>query len=453
MQSVRAREWWRKNPSTSDFGTQSKSIASGNNELSAAEKESNLPLYSLLLFTFILLLAPQHIFPVLAPLRIAMLSIVLAVSALVGTRMAHGQPILSYPPGVVFALLLTAWAVMTIPLSIWPGGSLAFLLEKYFKTITVFLLLASVINTTKRLRQICLALVIMSIPLAWTAISNLLSGVTMSGVGERILGYDAPLAANPNDTALLMNLLLPLAIGFFLSAETNLRKMLFGGLIALMVIAIFATFSRAGFLTLAVTFCCYLVLLRKRVQRFYAPVLLAVVVVVLPLMPGDYLGRLGTITNLESDTTNSAQTRLRDYIVAVKLVLDNPITGTGVGTNMLAMNEARGETWTEIHNVYLSFSVELGLPGLVLFLLLLVASIRSTQFMLNRVAGQAQFVELYCLAEGLKVSLLAFCVAALFHPVAYQFFFYYIAGLAMALTQIKVVSTAQQQRKSVRVRS
>ncbi len=405
-----------------------------------------MPFYALLLFTFILFLAPQQIFPVLAPLRIAMLSIVLVVLAHVGSRLSQGESILAYPPGVVAALLLTGWAVLGIPFSMWPGGSLAFLTEQYFKTIIVFLLLASVINTAARLRTICLALVLMAVPLALTAIRNLLAGVTMTG-GQRIVGYDAPLAENPNDMALLTNLLLPLAIGFFLSAGNARRRLAFGALILLMVTAIFATFSRAGFLTLVVTFCCYFVLLRKRPERALAPMLLVVVVFALPFMPGDYLGRLATITDIGSDVTNSAQTRMRDYQAAAALVFDNPLTGTGIGTNMLAMNEARGATWTLIHNVYLTLAVELGLPGLVLFVLVWVAALRSAQGMLARTRDQPQFLQLYCLAEGLKVSLLAFSVAGLFHPVAYHFYFYYIAGLAMALPQITLSAPPERACK------
>ena len=37
------------------------------------------------------------------------------------------------------------------------------------------------------------------------------------------------------------------------------------------------------------------------------------------------------------------------------------------------------------------------------------------------------------LAAGVQVSLVAFGVAAFFHPIAYQFYFFMIAGLAVAL--------------------
>jgi hypothetical protein len=38
------------------------------------------------------------------------------------------------------------------------------------------------------------------------------------------------------------------------------------------------------------------------------------------------------------------------------------------------------------------------------------------------------------LAAGIQVSLVTFFVAAMFHPIAYQFYFFTIAGLAVALT-------------------
>lgn len=436
MQPSRTAEWWRN-----DVATENPHIVGDmkhNDTVSQGfSEDSKLPFHALLLFTFILFLAPQQIFPVLAPLRIAMLSIVLVTTVHLGSRLSRGLPVLHMPAGVIIALILTAWAIGTIPMSVWPGGSLAFLMEKYFKTIIVFLLLASVVNSAKKMTTICLALVLMAVPLAFTAINNLLSGVTMAG-SQRIIGYDAPLAENPNDMALLLNLLLPLAIGLFLSAASAFKKFALATVIALMVVGVIATFSRAGFLTLAVIFVSYLYLLRKRTERFLAPIILILVVVALPFMPGDYVGRLSTITNVESDETGSAQIRLRDSIAAVKLIIDEPLFGSGVGTNTLAMNDARGATWTEIHNVYLTFGVELGLPGMLLFILLLITAIRSTQTMLLRTINQPELYRMYCLAEGLKVSLIAFSVAAFFHPVAYHFYFYYIAGLAMALSQIEL---------------
>ena len=41
--------------------------------------------------------------------------------------------------------------------------------------------------------------------------------------------------------------------------------------------------------------------------------------------------------------------------------------------------------------------------------------------------------DLSVLASGVQIALVAFAVAAVFHPIAYQFYFFCVAGLAVAL--------------------
>ena len=70
-------------------------------------ERQGLSFWALMAFTFILLLAPQDRFPVLAPMRIAMLSAVIAIAAHVLSRMASGQRILSFTPAEGYALGLS----------------------------------------------------------------------------------------------------------------------------------------------------------------------------------------------------------------------------------------------------------------------------------------------------------------------------------------------------------
>jgi hypothetical protein len=85
-----------------------------------------------------------------------------------------------------------------------------------------------------------------------------------------------------------------------------------------------------------------------------------------------------------------------------------------------------------VHSVYLEYAIDLGLPGLVLFLLLLVGSVRSAGRAARLAEAHPGGRELSILANGIRVSLLAFAAAAFFSPVAYHFHFYYFAGLALA---------------------
>ena len=92
----------------------------------------------------------------------------------------------------------------------------------------------------------------------------------------------------------------------------------------------------------------------------------------------------------------------------------------------------RGARWKNVHNVYLELATDLGVPGLILFLMVLAGCIRSAGLVMRRTAGSPPMRTLFLLAEGIKVSLIVFTIAAVFHPVAYQFYFYYMAGLALA---------------------
>ena len=136
---------------------------------------------------------------------------------------------------------------------------------------------------------------------------------------------------------------------------------------------------------------------------------------------------------MASDPTGSAQERWNDLVAAGRLVLSNPLAGAGIGMNALAMNTERGATWRMVHNVYLQYGVELGLPGLILFLILLARCIRGAGATRLAAARTESGGLLFRLAEAVQIGLIAFAVAALFHPVAYHFYFYYLAGLALGL--------------------
>ena len=405
----------------------------------APAKDSRLPFVALMTFTFILMLAPQTFFPVLGLFRIAMVAGLLAITAHLSGRFIHRQPLMVRTREMSTAACLAAWAVVTVPFGYWPGGSFAFLTGIYFKTLAVFWLLGNVVNTLARLRAIAWGLTLMSVPLALTGISNFLAGAFVvvtpgvQGPVNRIKGYDAPLAENPNDLALLLNLMIPLAVALFLSTSKPALRALLIAIITLTVVAVILTFSRGGFLTLGVMFLIYGWKLRFRPESPWIWTALVLALMAVPLLPSGYTDRITTIfSGVESDPTGSSQARWADTKAAFHVLVRDPIIGAGPGQNVLALNEARGATWKEVHNVYLEYGVELGLPGLALFLMLLIFGIRSTMFAQRQAERSPEAFDLFFLAEGIQVSLLAFAAAAMFHPGGYQFVFYYFAGLATA---------------------
>ncbi len=394
-----------------------------------------VPFWGLLTFTFVLLIAPQTFFPALAPLRIALLVGAGAIVTQMVQRLVSRQPVVRLTPEMWIAACLVGWAVVTLPLSYWPGGGVRFLFEMYFKTLAIFWLASTTINTLARLRQVEWELSLLAVPIAISGMMHYLSSAFIPGAAvTRIVGYGSAYVENPNDMALMLNLILPLSLSLVLTTRNAVGRGCLLVFIVLDVLAIILTFSRGGFVTLAMTFVMYAWRLRKRPEMRWVPAALAVgVVCCVPFIPSGYIARLATVTDINSDPTGSAQSRWRDMLAAAGFVLSNPIVGAGIGMDELALNEARGAFWVEVHNVYLQYAVELGIPGLVLFLMLLRRCFKSVRLVEQRSSQVPALQEFFLLAEGIELSLFAFAVAALFHPFAYHFYFFYMGGLAISI--------------------
>ena len=393
---------------------------------------------ALMAFIIVSLTAPQSFVPALAPFRLALLTGASAVVALFVDAFLHHRPLLTPSRETWVAACLAIWATVSVVFSYWPGGSVM-LLPDFLKTLVAFWLLGTLVDTPARLRSVAWMLSVLAVPLAMTGIRNFLSGAFLTESGlpvQRIRGYDAPLTDNPNDLALMLNLILPLTIALLVIERRPRARVLLTGMALISVVAILLTFSRAGFLTLVITGLLYGRRLFTGARRGLVVAAVVLTLVAASWLPSNYVDRLGTITNIEADPTGSAQERWRDTVAATSFALANPILGAGFGMNTVALNEERGAFWKAVHNVYLQIAVELGLPGLLIFVLLLIGTIRSVHVVRQGTAGDPALRDLSHLAEGLYISLLAFTVEALFHPVAYQFYFYFIAGLVVALRAI-----------------
>jgi O-antigen ligase len=430
--SVAATDWWRAEvPARATAPGAASAGASAPASPLASAPASPLAYGALLAFTCVLLLAPQNAIPMLGKLRLALLAASFAIVAHLRDRWALGLP--ATKPGREMRLvgLLLVWSVLTLPFSLWPGGSLALLLGLYVKALAVFWLIGNLVDTLPRLRGMAWTLTLLTVALALVGISNYLTGVFGATLDQRILGHDAGLTRNPNDLALMINLIIPLAVALLLSSAGGLVRVALAVGLLVQVVAVVLTFSRAGFLTLATTLGLYGVRLLQRPGRGLVLAALAVLLLGLPFLPASYTDRLLTLSSIDADPTGSARARWAGSVAALEHAVEHPVLGAGLGMNILVLNAEVGATWRSVHNTYLEYAVDLGLPGLALFGLLLRGCWSSA-----RAARRSPDRELGALAEGIEISLVGFAVAGLFYPAAYEFFFYYVGGLAVAAKSV-----------------
>jgi O-antigen ligase len=416
--------WWRSETETAPAipGVGGKSLAFG----------------GLVVFTVVLLLSPQTFLPILKTIRIALLAAVVAIAAHAMDATVRREPVTPSGTETSITVALLGWTVLTLPFSMWPGGSFALLTDQYIKALVFFWMIAAMVTNRERLTTLAWSLTVCSIPLALSALVHFAKGDFLStGTSiQRIEGY-AGLSGNPNDLALTLNLLIPFTGALLLTTRSWLGRGIAAFALFVSIPAVIVTFSRAGFLTLVAIGIMGVICFTRRGALLPAAGLIVLALAITPALPKGYIERLSTIVDIDADPTGSAQGRWTDYQVATDVVIANPVLGVGLGQDILALNAARGRaTWRSVHNAFLEYAVDLGIPGILLFLSLLFVSF-GTARRVERYARRARSLwDVGVFAAAAQIALVAFAVAAFFHPIAYQFYFFCVAGLAVAVRNV-----------------
>jgi O-antigen ligase len=384
---------------------------------------------ALLLFTVVLIGAPQGLFPALVPLRPAFVAGLVSAGTYVLHCLHRGAPLTTMEPEVRRVLALFVLGVLSVPTSYWPGGSIGVLTNTLGKSVVVFILLVNLITTLPRLRTMLWVLALVSALPAITGVKNYLAGDLVAGRPE---GYVGGLTGNPNDLALMLNIVLAMTIGLWLASADRFRRLVLAALIALCLGGIFVTKSRAGFIYLVVIAALYAYRLKRTVRLVIA---FAAVLAILSLVVDGFAERMQTILDIESDPTGSSEQRWDSIKKGIRLMLTHPLLGVGLGQDILALNEL-GSFWTRVHNVYIQVGADLGVPGFIVYLLFVAGAIRSARVAEALWRDRPAGAEGYRLAEGIQISLIGFAIAILFYPVAYNFYVFYLAGLAVAVKGI-----------------
>jgi hypothetical protein len=393
----------------------------------------------LVFFTVILLLSPQTFLPVLKTIRIALVAAGVAIAAHVIDATLRREPIAPSGSETSISVALLVWTVVALPFSIWPAGSVAVLTDQFIKALVFFWMIAAMVSNRERLRTFAWSLAVCSIPLAIIALVHFAKGDFLStgtsGI-KRIEGY-AGISGNPNDLALTLNLLIPFTTALLYTTRSWHGRALAVFALLLSVPAVIVTFSRAGFLTLAATFLMGAFCMMRRGAVLPAAGVLVAALAITPVLPKGYIERLGTIVDIDADPTGSAQGRWIDYQVAAGVVIANPILGVGLGQDILALNAARGRaTWRSVHNAFLEYAVDLGMPGILLFLSLLFSGFGTARRVERATSRLRPLQDISVFAAAAQIALVAFALAAFFHPIAYQFYFFCVAGLAVAVKNV-----------------
>jgi O-antigen ligase len=405
----------------------------------------------LMAFTALLFFRPQNELPFLGALHLAEIAALSGLAAMVMGRLRRGLPVTRVTPELVGVTALGAVILLTAPFAIWTGGAIGTFTDLYVKVLLIFVLLVNTLESPKRIKQFTWLIVVATGYISFRAVFDYARGINLIENG-RVQGAVGGMFKNPNDLALNLVAVLPLALVLALHARRGPGRALAIGCGVLMLAAIVATHSRSGTVGLFVMvlfLAAYLV--RRRPGMVFAGAL--ALLLALPLAPSSYWQRVSSITDESADDTGSREARRILMQEAWAAFLAHPLTGVGAGQFKNYAPDGREEAWRETHNAPLQVASELGVGGLLVFGFLLTRAAmagRQTRGLLRRAlaprtaAGhnaaaaitpdEREYLDAH--AAALSASLAGWFFCALFASVAYHWTFYYLLALAVAPREI-----------------
>jgi O-antigen ligase len=386
---------------------------------------------------------------VLPSLHLAfVLGALVAGVALFGSR-AGGARVLRSPESRALLALL-ALSTVTIPFSVWPGMSLAFVTDSLVKLAFLFGMTVYLARSARDVRI-----------LVWAVLAAMLFlsiGLIGWGEGTRLhitSTYDA------NDIAFVMVTGFPLAAIWCLKGRGPSRA-LAGLTAALAVVTIVLTQSRAGFLGFCAVLCLLLLGLRGRQRLAAGAIVAACVLIVGAFGSQSYWDRMATIWGGgdearaaidDYDASGLAGARWTLWQSGMWLMLEHPLFGVGAGAYDVAEGLSHGGTgkWSTAHNAFLQIGAELGITGLALFIYLLYRGVKNCRRVVRLAERDPALVREAWLARSIEISLYGYIIVGLTLSQAYSYLPYYLLALSVVLARPGAAGVRESGRLDARL--
>lgn len=320
--------------------------------------------------------------------------------------------------------LIVAQAMLSVPFGISMGNSGKFILYAYSTVVVLALFAILATRSTLDLQLFVNAYLIGAGGLAWLSIFvfKLQHGPGLSRLAN-LPAYDA------NDVGLVLVTALPLAVTLLVSARGRARWLIIV-LLAGLGIAIARTGSRGGFLALLVVGLAILLLVRG-VSLLRKGLAAGVVAggLVLAAPPG-YFDQMKTMLYPKQDYNWTEPTGRREVTKrGIGYMLAYPAFGVGIDNfskaectispRLNTEGPAKGIRCTAPHNTWIEVGAELGVPGLLLWLLMLSIPLVKLLGLSRRLPeewlkGDPEQRFLFASANGLPLAILGYAVASSF---------------------------------------
>jgi O-antigen ligase len=359
----------------------------------------------------------------------AQFAAIIALAGFVGELVLNGKGLKQIPRDMIFLVLLFLHLSLAVPFAIWTGGAYQTVFEEFSKIVLIALCASTAVNTLKRLRTVLFIQVFTVSVMVLLSLAGF-GRVMVDNAGQvRRTGIVSGVFQNPNDFAVSISIVFPIALWFFLRSRNVVVKLFWLVTSMCMILAVFQTLSRSGFLalTFATAITVWQIGIRQKRYGFMAMVLLGTLGII-AASPGQFMSRMESIIDINKDKTGSAWGRRALMERSFATANANPLLGIGPGNFPIVSG-----SWHGAHSTFGQLASEAGYPAMLLFIMMLWRAARNMRKVRARFTRDS---DTGVLAGAMQAALGGYLVGALFGDTAYHFFPYLLIAYASAIQAI-----------------
>lgn len=377
-------------------------------------------------------------FPILAPLNIMFAFSAITIFALAWNVFCTRSVEPSWPPELKAFLVFFLIATLGVPFA---DSSRLLAFEEWSTYAKIAVLVPAVAwlpRTPKHFEAAARAFVIGGTLIGLLAIYNTYSGIGLVETSRAAIGTG--FLANPNDLALLLLFPLSFAAALLIHRSGALTTAISVVGLPTITWAIILTQSRGGLLGVIAG----LLFVGGQVVR--SKLLLSSLAIGAAFALYAAMEIADRISGGTADVEQtSAMMRVSAWQAGINMAISSPLTGVGIG-NFSTQYPYYAPDFTYLylnaHSIWIQVLGEIGLPGFVAFLFMIVAcfvaSFKNLRYMIA--AGAPSILPAFALA--LLVGLAAFCVSGSFANHAYNWQLYILLGFIAAISRFRPMEVA-----------
>lgn len=260
---------------------------------------------------------------------------------------------------------------------------------------------------------------------------------------------------DPNFFAQAMLVLVPICLERIMHEKNRWLKVIaiWGGFVSIMAVVL--TFSRGGFLSLAVVLIAFIVIYPPRIQS--VPYIIFLALVIVNFVPQTFYERIISMEEIFSSISVGFKTndysirgRASQNAAAIEMFKTHPFLGVGWGNSVKLYQEysqnlglAPSASDRAIHNLYLEILSQSGIVGLTVFIIIIWQT--SKVLILSRkICISMKKLDLAGYITSLGLGFMGYMIASFFVHAAYPRYFYLLIGVIFSLHNVIKDNTLSQ---------